>query len=261
MTEPSATPSLRTRLTGKSRLLGTFIKTPGPHGIEIIGRTGFDFVVIDEEHAPFDRAAIDIAMLAAGAAGIPALVRVSGIGGILSALDLGASGVMVPHVYSAAIAHDVVAACRYRGDPNAIKRGFTNSCRAGAYGRRGLTEHVQSSDEATVVIAMIEDPQALDAIDEIAAVPGIDAFFLGRGDLTVAFGAPDPGDPRVREAVARICTAVRKAGKTLCAMVGQPEEAAALRELGVSAFIMNSDQGMLRQAALSVVQAFAQLRP
>ena len=87
---------LRSRLLAREHLIGTFVKTPTTHATEILGALGFDFVVIDEEHAPFDRMATDTALLAARAAGTAALVRVQSATSILSVLDCGATGVLVP---------------------------------------------------------------------------------------------------------------------------------------------------------------------
>ena len=102
-------------MAGREHLVGTFVKTPTSHATEIVGALGFDFVVIDQEHGPFDRTSTDVALLAARALGVPALVRVGGPDAILSVLDCGAMGVLVPHVASAAYAREVAAACRYRG--------------------------------------------------------------------------------------------------------------------------------------------------
>ena len=245
----------RERLAAGESMLGTFIKTPGVQAIEVLGDVGLDFVVIDAEHGPWDRGAIDLAVLAAKASGIDALVRVEGTGAILTALDCGATGVMVPHVSSAKIAREVVDACRYRGG----RRGFSNSSRAGGYGRLGLTAHMDAGDSRTTVIAMLEDPEALDPIDAIVAVDGIDAFFLGRGDLTVALGESSTDSEPVRAAIARFISAVTKARKPLCAFVNSSTEIAALRALGVSTFILSSEQGLLRLAATAELTKFRAL--
>ena len=99
--------SFRQRLADGQPLLGTFIKSPGVHGTEILGEVGLDFAVIDAEHAPWDRSAIDLAILAARSQALPVLVRVQGVADILTALDCGATGVMVPHVSTAATAQAV----------------------------------------------------------------------------------------------------------------------------------------------------------
>jgi 2-keto-3-deoxy-L-rhamnonate aldolase RhmA len=245
----------RERLASRENMLGTFIKTPGVQAIEVLGDVGLDFVVIDAEHAPWDRHAIDLALLAAKASGIDALVRVESVATILTALDCGATGVMVPHVSTAKIAQEVVDACRYRPG----RRGFTNSSRAGKYGRLGLTAHIEANDPRTTIIAMLEDPEALDHIEDIVAVNGIDAFFLGRGDLTVALGESATDAAPVRAAISRFVNAVTAAKKPLCAFVNSSTEIPALRELGINAFIISSEQGLLRLAASTELTKFKAL--
>ena len=249
--------AFRRRLTTGEKLSGTFIKTPSGHATEIFGDLGYDFVVIDEEHAPFDRLAIDQALVSARAAHIAALVRVASASpsNLLSVLDAGAVGVLVPHVSSAQQAADVAAACRYKGGG----RGFSNSPRAGRYGGLSLQQHVEHADSITTVVAQIEDPGALDQIDAIAAVDGIDALFIGRGDLAVAMGAGSPEAPEIRAAAERISTAARCAGKPVMVFVGSNKDALAMREIGANAFIFSSDQGLMRQAAGRALAEFEAL--
>lgn len=243
----SSTASFRQRLIAREPLIGSFLKTPTGHATEIIGDAGFDFVVIDQEHAPFGRTTTDIALLAARAANMPALVRVPGPDAILSVLDCGAAGVLIPHVSSAAYARKVAALCRYRGG----KRGFATSTRAGRYTAVPMWRHIADSDAGTVVVAQIEDPEALDEIDAIAAAEGVDSLFIGRGDLTAAFGDESKDPPAVRRAVERISAAALKAGKSISVYIGNGTEAAWLKTLGASTFVLSSDQGFLRQGALA----------
>ncbi len=239
--------SFRQRLGSGGKLSGTFIKTPTGHAIEIFGDLGFDFVVIDEEHAPFDRHAIDQAIVAARAAQTAALVRVASAQPwhLLSSLDCGADGLLVPHVASAEMARQVVAHCKYANG----KRGFSNSPRAGRFGGRALGEHVSHADSVTVIVAQIEDPEALPQVDAIAAVDGIDALFIGRGDLAVAMGAATSDAPEVRAAAEHVARAARAANKPVMVFVGNKADAQAMRDIGASAFIYSSDQGLMRQAA------------
>ena len=250
----------RDRFRAGELLLGTFLKTPSPHATEILGDLGYDFVVIDAEHAPFDRGSTDIVLLAARAAGIAALVRVPDAtpSHLLAALDDGADGVLVPHIASVAAARGIVSASRYRGG----SRGFSNSPRAGGYGGTPIEEHVAAADARTTVIAMIEDPEAVEEVDALCSVAGLDGFFIGRGDLTVALQAPSVDAPAVREAVERIAEAARTHGKPLCAHVSRFDsvEAAWLKSLGVSAFVIASDQGLMRRAAAESLAAFRSLR-
>jgi len=256
-TRPSPA-DFRKRFAAGEQLIGTFIKTPTSHAIEIIGDLGYDFVVIDEEHAPFERGSIDVCILGARASGTAAFVRVAAptADSILSVLDNGATGVLVPHVSSVAKAKEIVAAARYRGG----KRGFAASTRAGRYGGATMAEHIEAQDKTVTVIAMIEDPEALDEIDAIVAVEGLDGFFIGRGDLTVAFQAPNAEAPAVKQAVEKITKAAKKIGKPVCVMVGSAAEAKPFKEQGATAFIVSTDQGFLRKAAGQALTEMATLK-
>ena len=259
MTIPSRpSPSnFRQRFSSRERLVGTFIKTPTTHAIEILGDLGFDFVVIDEEHAPFNRESIDVALLAAQACGTAGIVRVpdASAAGILSALDCGATGVLVPHVASVDAARSIAAVSRYRHG----KRGYSGSTRAGRYGATKVWSTVDTADAQTTVIAMIEDPEAIENIEAIVKVDGVDGFFIGRGDLTVAFGASSNTDPVIQAAVERVTSAAGAVGKPVCVMVNSADEAESFERLGASAFIVSSDQGFMRRAAAQVLKDFTRL--
>lgn len=254
MNKPASCNFRQLLLTSDKPLLGTFIKTPSVHATEILGGLGYDFVVIDAEHAPFDRCSIELLLLAARASGIAALVRVAGTEGhqILSVLDDGAAGVLAPHISSAEAARELVAASRYEG-----KRGFSNSPRAGEYGTRTLWEHVEKADQEVAVIAMIEDPEAVDDIEAILTVKGLDAIFIGRGDLTVAMRDREPGAPRVKEATEKVLAAAERANKKVFLFAATPEEAAYFHRRGVQGFIVSSDQGFLKTAAQQALNAFS----
>jgi 2-keto-3-deoxy-L-rhamnonate aldolase RhmA len=249
-----SSPSFKARLAAGEKLIGSFIKTPSGHAIEIFGDLGYDFVVIDEEHAPFDRGSIDLAVTAALAARIPALVRVasSAPSNLLSVLDCGATGVLVPHVICAKAAYEIASACRYR----AGARGFSNSPRSGRYGGRGMWEHVDHSDAVTTVVAQIEDPEALDHVDEIARTEGIDALFIGRADLAVSLDVPSTDAQEIHAACERICSAARAAGKPVMVFVTSQSDASAMASLGATAFIASSDQGLMRRAAAAALAEF-----
>jgi 2-keto-3-deoxy-L-rhamnonate aldolase RhmA len=249
--------SFRRRFSARQALVGCFIKTPTTHATEILGALAYDFVVIDEEHAPFDRALTDIVVLAARASNIASIVRVSSDdpAKILSCLDCGATGVLVPHVATVEKAQAVAAAARYRGG----RRGYSGSARAGGYGATPMWSLVDEQDASVCAIAMIEDPEALDHIDAIAAVEGIHGLFIGRGDLTVALGAKSSADESVRNAVSRVISAAQKAGKPVCVMVASAAEAKDFADLGASAFIISSDQGQMRRAAAQTLTDFKNL--
>jgi 2-keto-3-deoxy-L-rhamnonate aldolase RhmA len=256
--DAASMPTFRQRLLNRDLLVGTFLKTPTTHATEILGDLGFDFVVIDEEHAPFDRAQTDVLLLAARASHVAGVVRVPSAApaGLLSVLDCGADAVLVPHVVSAEMARRVVAACRYRSG----SRGFSASARAGRYGGLAMWEHVDAADASVAVIAMIEDPEAVEHIDEILAVEGLDAIFIGRGDLTVSYGAPTRDAPVIQDAVARIIAAAARAGTPVCLMTDSVAEAKTFADGGASAFIVASDQAFMRKAARAALTEFSTLK-
>ena len=175
---------------------------------------------------------------------------------LLSVLDCGAIGVLVPHVASVERAREVASSCRYRGG----SRGFSNSPRAGCYGGLNLSQHIERCDAITTVIAQIEDPSAIAVVDEIAHVEGIDALFVGRGDLAAAMGETSPEAPAVRAASQRVAQAARAAGKPVLFFVSSLADAAAMRDIGGSGFVYASDQGLMRQAAAKALADLKSLK-
>jgi 2-keto-3-deoxy-L-rhamnonate aldolase RhmA len=243
--------SLKQRLATGERLVGTFVKTPSAILVEVLSLTDLACLCLDAEHAPFDRAAIDACVLAARAGGKDLLVRIpsSAPEHILNALDCGATGVVVPHVRSAAEAREIVRKSHY--GPNG--RGYAGSSRAAGYTTRTMAAHKAASANQTVVIAQIEDPEAIEAIDEIAAVDGIDALFIGRADLTVAYGTDDQDDIHVIKAVEAVCAAGRKHGRTVGMFVARVDDVPLWVERGASLFLLSSDHGFLIAGAADLL--------
>lgn len=235
------------RLRSGEHLVGTFVKTPTSHATEILGAIGFDFVVFDMEHAAIDIGALDAMLLAARASNVAGIVRVSEgtPSAILTVLDAGASGVLVPHVDSREKAASIVASCRYRGGT----RGFANTTRAGGYGAVGFGEHMSAQDHEIACIAMIEDLAAVDVIDDILSVDGLDAIFVGRGDLTAALGSSSMTGPETLEVVKPIMAAARRRNMPAILLCSDRADAEAMSTLGATAFMMGSDHGLMAKAA------------
>jgi 2-keto-3-deoxy-L-rhamnonate aldolase RhmA len=252
----------RKRLLAREPLIGTFMKFPGPHATEIIGSLGYDFVMLDEEHSPWTREQLGTGLLAAKAYGTAGFVRISrpDAASILSMLDDGAIGVMVPHVTSAEKARDVASWARYKGGTrgSGVSRGGDYGARVGA---RGIDGYYEDSDAITTVFAMIEDAEAVERIDEIVAIDGIDAFFMGRGDLGLSLSNVQGTKPTLDEAVKRIADAVLKAGKILAAVTPSmaSDDAKAMKDIGVTALMVGADQGFMRAGALAQFGLFEKL--
>ena len=243
--------NFKSRIAAGETLIGSFLKTPSPILVEVLGTTGLDCLCIDAEHAPCDRAAIDSCLFAGRAAGLAMLVRVPSAAPehILNALDSGADGVVIPHVLSAAQAAAAVRAATY--EPGG--RGYAGSTRAAGYGLRTMTEHRQRSAAQTLVIAQIEDVEAVEAIDEIARTPGLDALFIGRIDLTVALGAASPDDPRVIATVDRVIAAGQEAGVPVGMFVPRDEDVPRWRAKGASLFLQGSEHSFIRSGASAML--------
>jgi staphyloferrin B biosynthesis citrate synthase len=235
------------RLGKGEMILGTFVKTPHPHVVEVLATSNMDCVCLDSEHAPFDRRDLDSCILAARAGHLPVLVRIAHAGesDILNALDCGADGVVIPHVKSAEQARTLVKACHY--GPGG--RGYAGSSRSAGYGLTSMGAHQSNSAGRTTVIAQIEDLEALAQIDAIAAVDGIDALFVGRIDLTVALGCDSPDDPKVVDAVDTIVTACVKTGRTVGMFLPRASDVTHWREKGVTFYLLGSDHSFMRAGA------------
>jgi 2-keto-3-deoxy-L-rhamnonate aldolase RhmA len=236
--------------------VGTFVKTPAPQIIEILGAAGLQFAVLDAEHAPWDRGSMDLALLAGRAAGLPLFVRVheASAAQILSALDLGAAGVLVPHVDSAEQARRALSHARYVGG----ERGYSSSPRAAGYGSMGMKEAIRRGDLAHV-ICQIESVAAVDDAAAIAAVAGVAGVFIGRADLALSMGLETTQHPRVDEATQHVMQVAKAVGKVIGVAVGSVAERERYVALGASWIVQASDQALLRQAANAMAYAQVQV--
>lgn len=232
-------------------LTGCFIKTPAYQIVEIAGLAGLDFVVLDAEHGVFDPSQRDQCLMAARAGGTAGLVRLPDhdAGTILSVLDMGAAGVLVPHVMDAETARTVVARTRYRDG----ERGFSNSPRAGGYGSTAMPDHLASSDESISVWCQIEDRAAIENIAAIAAVPGVDCLFIGRADLALSYGLADLDHPTVQRAIDNVIAAGAAAGVPVGIFLADDGAAPDYARRGVSVFLIGADQSWIRASARALM--------
>lgn len=242
--------ALRGRLAAGERLIGTWLKTPSSVIVEVLGLTDLDVLCIDAEHAPFGRVELDQCVHAARAADLPTVVRVptSQPHHILQALDVGATGVVVPHVLNAEQAEGIAASARF--GPGG--RGYAGSTRAAGYASKPMASHKADSAADTVVIAQIEDAEAVEHVEAIAGVDGIDAVFIGTVDLSVSMGADGPGAPEVLEAVDQIIAAATRAGCPIGIFANTAEQVADFSARGISMFLLQSDHAFLRAGANAI---------
>lgn len=238
-------------------LAGTFMKTPTVDVLEVLIAAGLDFVCLDAEHAPFDRAALNVLCAVARAADFPVLVRVpsGSAADIGAALDAGAHGVVVPHVTDAATAARVARACRF--GPGG--RGYAGSTRWAGFGTRSMPDNLAACAE-TIVVAQIEDPEGVEDVEAIAATEGIDALFLGPADLSVGYGHARQDNDDVARAYARVGAAARASGRAYMTFVANAEAARTLHAAhGVTVFFVASEHAWMLQGARAAVAGVRQI--
>lgn len=235
----TAARSLKQRLVGGERLLGALVRLPSETLVEMAGTAGLDYVVIDCEHGPADLVALQHHLSAAEAHGMETLVRV-GSGGadlVLRCLDLGASGIIVPHVESMEEARAAVVAARY---PPLGGRGFATYTRAGRYGAQTPDEHLAKAASDTLVVVMVETVRGCAEAAGILAVDGVDAVLVGPADLSVSMGLDGRTDePSVTRAMVEVHEVARGAGRSVMSIVGSPEAARAALTSGSDLVVYN----------------------
>lgn len=242
MTQPTAQrPSLKQRLAAGQRLYGALLRIPSEPLVEMAGIAGLDYVVIDCEHGPADTTALQHHLTAAAAREIDVLVRVGEHEPQLAlrCLDLGAAGLIHPHVDGAEDARRAVAADRY---PPLGQRGFATYSRAGRFGAVSAAGHLAAAEE-TVVVAMAETERACSAAAEIASVPGVDAVLVGPADLAADCGFP--GQEVVDGLVATAHRATRGAGRAVMTIVPGPEGAREAERAGAQLVLYNLTQVLM----------------
>jgi 2-keto-3-deoxy-L-rhamnonate aldolase RhmA len=186
-----------------------------PNIIMIAAAAGFDAIYVDLEHNPTSLETASMLCVAAISAGITPMVRIGSQDGHLAArvLDGGAQGLMVPHINSAAEAEAIVTACRF---PPIGHRSVGGAGPALGYRAMPQTEVSDFLNHETLLLAMLETPEAIEVAESIAAVPGIDGLHIGSNDLCSEMGIPGKyRDPRYLAAVERAGMAARAHGKCL----------------------------------------------
>jgi 2-dehydro-3-deoxyglucarate aldolase/4-hydroxy-2-oxoheptanedioate aldolase len=170
-----------------ARLVGMFVKFPTMETIEILASLKYDFIIIDMEHAPLNVETVYRMIVTAERSGMGALVRLRGhdTATANTFMDAGASGVLVPHCSPTDVAREVITDMVF---PPAGRRGAGGGGRATQWGIDGSEEYFRGGNEGVVRVPMIEDPQAVEEIDQILDIHGIDAAFIGQGDLTQTLG-------------------------------------------------------------------------
>jgi 4-hydroxy-2-oxoheptanedioate aldolase len=225
--------AIKAKMLRGEAVIGPFIPMPSPMAMELTAMAGMDFGIIDCEHGFIDYESVYPMTLAAEARGMTAIARcpVRDPQFILRYLDLGVQGLHVPQINTKQEAEDFVQACRYQ------PRGWRGSAspRASDYGLSGMSMYdaMQHLNREVLTIAHIENPRAVDNLEEICTVEGLDVLFVGRGDMSHALGVPNQFDhPSVREQMARVVAKSKGSDKILGTVVRDAAQAKEAIEMG-----------------------------
>lgn len=211
-----------------------------PRTVEIAALAGFDCVWLCNEHVPNDWLTLERQVLAARAGGADVMVRVErgSYSDLIKPLEMNASGLLVPHVMSADEARQIVRNTRF----HPIGRRPADGGNAdGCFTMLPFAEYIRFVNENRFVMIQIEDHEALDELDEICAVPGIDAIFFGPGDFSQSIGVPgEINHPEVKRVRKLVAETARKHGK-FAATVGNMDNLAELIQAGFRFINLGSD--------------------
>lgn len=205
---------MKRKLISGQPVFGVSVMFPSPHVVDIVGRLGFDWVLIDCEHGSISLESVELMVMAAEAAGVTPIARppVNSFESIGQLMDRGVMGVQVPHVNTAKQARRAVEAVKYH--PMG-ERGLAAGVRSSSYGYgMSMAEYTERSNAETLVCVQLEESEAVENVDEIALVEGVDVLFVGPSDLSQSLGYPGrPDAPVVRDAMDRMFSSIAAAGK------------------------------------------------
>jgi 4-hydroxy-2-oxoheptanedioate aldolase len=221
---------------------------------EIIGDSGFDWILLDTEHSPNELPGLVSQMQALATGTATPIVRPAWNDPVLikRVLDAGAQALLLPFVQNAEEAAAAVAATRY--PPSGI-RGITTSGRAARYGR--VQGYVNRAADEICVLVQVETREALKQIEAIASVDGVDGVFIGPNDLSASFGhIGNWGHPEVQDAIEDAASKIKKTGKAAGILTPNEEEAKKFVQWGYTFVAVGSDLGQLAKSADNLARAF-----
>jgi len=227
--------------------IGLWSSLSSSYSAEAVAGAGFDWLLLDTEHSPNDLESVLGQLQAVAAYPTTAVVRVpwNDLVAIKRYLDVGAQSLLVPFVNSAAEARAAVAAMRYA--PRGL-RGIASTTRANRFGR--VKDYARRVEEQLCLLVQVETQPALDALDEIAAVEGVDGIFIGPGDLHASLGHPgDQAHPEVLPLIDQAIRRIAGAGKAPGILTGVEELARRWLGLGALFVAVGSDVSLLARGA------------
>ena len=257
---PNATPytpfpnRFRQDLLARKRLIGCWASLGSPITTEVLGVAGFDWILLDAEHAPNDVLTLVPQLMALKDSASAPVVRPPWNDTVVikRLLDAGFHNFLIPFVESADEARRAVAATRY---PPAGVRGVSVSQRSNRYG--SVPDYFKTVNDNIAVAVQIESRAGVEAAAAIAAVDGVDGLFIGPSDLAAAFGQlGNANHPEVQQAMGRVYTAAKAAGKAVGTLAPVEADARRYLEMGATFVAVGSDLGVLRMATQALIDKY-----
>jgi len=245
--------TFKKRITAGEIVFGPFMKTGDPAFVEIAGYAGFDFVILDMEHGPASFENLQNLIRGAIIAGTVPIVRTSDLSetSISRALDLGALGIQVPQIQTAEEAKSVVTAAKFFP---LGQRGVCRFVRAAGYSSVPREEYFPSANN-TLVIIQLEGRKALDNLNEILDVEGIDIIFIGPYDLSQSMGYPGQvSHPEVIKEMKQIVDTARKRNVIIGTFTDTLDSAKMWKEAGVQYISYSVDVGIFSEACVEAIK-------
>src|SRR5690606_16390292 len=246
--------TFRQKLLARETLIGTWLSTTSPMLAEVAGVCGYDWLLLDGEHAPNDIPVLTAQLQAINASNSAGIGRppVNDQTLIKQYLDIGFYNLLIPFIESAEQAAYAVAATRY---PPAGVRGVAGMTRASAYGTE--VDYFKQVNDHIGVILQIESRAGVEAVEEIVAVEGVDAIFIGPSDLSAAYGyLGQPQHPEVQKAIAHVHNVVAAAGKASGILAVVPDEAERYIQQGFSFVGVGVDLSVHKNALMQLRSRF-----
>ena len=244
----------RQQLLEKQRLIGCWASLASPISTEVLGYAGFDWLLLDGEHAPNDLQTLLAQLLALKDSPSAAVVRPQWNDTVLlkRLLDLGVYNFLMPFIESPEAARAAVAATRY--PPRGV-RGIALAQRSNRYGY--CPDYFERIDDNICVLVQIESHLGVEAVDAIAQVDGVDGLFIGPSDLSASLGQfGNPRHPDVQRAMQRVLDAARAHGKPVGILSGVEEDTQRYLELGMTCVAVGMDVVLLRNASRQLCERF-----
>ena len=250
--------TLKKRLLAGETVFGTFVGTDSSDVVEIIGYSGFDFVILDMEHSPGAPNSVMGQVRAAELRGMDVLARLTNVERttVLRTLDIGVSGILAPLVNDLPTARAFIEASLY---PPLGCRGF-GLTRASCYGAAAVPEYIAEANSDLLRMVQCETEQAVREVESIASIEGLDLIFIGPYDLSLSLGVPgDKFHPRMVEAVDKVLAVCKKLKKPTGIFVTSPEEARTRIEQGFTFLVYSTDTMIFAAAVKNAAGALRNL--